>query len=191
MRSVGLKVLNNKLSEYVRLAAAGETVLVTDRDRVVAEIVPPRAERSPILADAMLADMVRKGLLTPPTAPGKGPPPGAEADHEAGGAPGGARPGSKRPVTYIDASVLLAHLFAEDRRPQAALWNQTLVASRLLEYEVWTRIHRRKLAESHGDAAEAILSRIALLDLSPPSSPVHCRPIRCRFVRSTPCTWPR
>ena len=75
MRSVGLKVLNNRLSEYVRLAAAGETVLVTDRDRVVAEIVPPRAERSPILADALLADMVRKGLLTPPTAPGKGPPP--------------------------------------------------------------------------------------------------------------------
>ena len=75
MRSVGLKVLNNKLSEYVRLAAAGETVLVTDRDRVVAEIVPPRAERSPILADALLADAVRKGWLTPPTAPGSGPPP--------------------------------------------------------------------------------------------------------------------
>lgn len=74
MRSVGLKVLNSKLSEYVRLAAAGETVLVTDRDRVVAEIVPPRAERSPILADALLADMVRKGLLTPPVAPGVGPP---------------------------------------------------------------------------------------------------------------------
>ena len=75
MRSVGLKVLNNKLSEYVRLAAAGETVLVTDRDRVVAEIVPPRTERSPILADALLADMVRKGLLAPPAAPGAGPPP--------------------------------------------------------------------------------------------------------------------
>ena len=75
MRSVGLKVLNNKLSEYVRLAAAGETVLVTDRDRVVAEIVPPRAERSPLLADALLADAVRKGWLTPPAAPGTGPPP--------------------------------------------------------------------------------------------------------------------
>ena len=75
VRSVGLKALNNKLSQYVRLAAAGETVLVTDRDRVVAEIVPPRAERSPILADALLADMVRKGLLTPPAAPGTGPPP--------------------------------------------------------------------------------------------------------------------
>ena len=42
MRSVGIKVLKNKLSEYVRLAASGETVLVTDRDRVVAELVPPR-----------------------------------------------------------------------------------------------------------------------------------------------------
>lgn len=75
MRSVGLKVLNNKLSEYVRLAAAGETVLVTDRDRVVAEIVPPRVERSPLLADALLADAVRKGWLTPPAAPGTGSPP--------------------------------------------------------------------------------------------------------------------
>ena len=75
MRSVGLKTLNNKLSEYVRLAAAGETVLVTDRDRVVAEIVPPRVERSPILADAMLADAVRKGWLRPPAAPGSGSPP--------------------------------------------------------------------------------------------------------------------
>jgi antitoxin (DNA-binding transcriptional repressor) of toxin-antitoxin stability system len=66
MRSVGLKVLKNKLSEYVRLAAGGETVLVTDRDRVVAEIVPPRTGRSPLLADAMLAEAVREGWITPP-----------------------------------------------------------------------------------------------------------------------------
>ena len=38
MKSVGIKILNSRLSEYVRLAASGETVLVTDRDRVVAEI---------------------------------------------------------------------------------------------------------------------------------------------------------
>jgi len=68
MRAVGLKVLKNKLSEYVRLAAAGETVLVTDRDRVVAELVPPSAGRSPLLGDAMLADAVRQGWLTPPLA---------------------------------------------------------------------------------------------------------------------------
>ena len=69
MRSVGLKVLKNKLSEYVRLAARGETVLVTDCDRVVAEIVPPREGRSEWLADAQLAAMVREGVLRPPLAP--------------------------------------------------------------------------------------------------------------------------
>jgi antitoxin (DNA-binding transcriptional repressor) of toxin-antitoxin stability system len=75
MRVVGLKTLKNKLSEYVRLAAGGETVLVTDRDRVVAEIVPPRAGRSPLLADAMLADAVRQGWVTPPAFVGEGTPP--------------------------------------------------------------------------------------------------------------------
>ncbi|MBM3530363.1 MAG: prevent-host-death protein [Alphaproteobacteria bacterium] len=75
MRAVGLKVLKNKLSEYVRLAAGGEIVLVTDRDRVVAELIPPRAGRSPLLSDAMLADAIRKGWITPPALPGDEPPP--------------------------------------------------------------------------------------------------------------------
>jgi len=66
MRAVGLKVLKNRLSEYVRLAASGETVLVTDRERVVAELVPPGAGRDIIPADALLADAVRRGWLTPP-----------------------------------------------------------------------------------------------------------------------------
>jgi antitoxin (DNA-binding transcriptional repressor) of toxin-antitoxin stability system len=56
MRSVGLKVLKNKLSGYVRLAESGETVLVTDRDSVVAELVPPDRTRSPVLEDALLAE---------------------------------------------------------------------------------------------------------------------------------------
>ena len=75
MRAVGLKVLKNKLSEYVRLAANGETVLVTDRDRVVAELGPPREGRSPVLADARLAEAVRRGWITPPALPGTDPPP--------------------------------------------------------------------------------------------------------------------
>ena len=75
MRSVGLKVLKNKLSEYVRLAAGGETVLITDRDRVVAEIVPPQPGRSPFLADALLAEAVREGWLTPPVLAGSDHPP--------------------------------------------------------------------------------------------------------------------
>ena len=75
MRSVGLKVLKNKLSEYVRLAAGGETVLITDRDRVVAEIVPPQPGRSPFLADALLAEAVREGWLAPPVLAGGDYPP--------------------------------------------------------------------------------------------------------------------
>ena len=66
MRAVGLKVLKNKLSEYVRLAAGGETVLITDRDRVVAELTPPALGRSQAVDDAVLADLVRAGWLTPP-----------------------------------------------------------------------------------------------------------------------------
>jgi len=65
MRAVGLKILKNHLSEYVRLAASGEVILVTDRERVVAELVPPAAGRAVTPADAALAEVVRKGWLTP------------------------------------------------------------------------------------------------------------------------------
>jgi antitoxin (DNA-binding transcriptional repressor) of toxin-antitoxin stability system len=74
MRAVGLKTLKNKLSKYIRLVAGGETVLITDRDRVVAELVPPRAGRSPHLADAMLAEAMRQGWVTPPVLTGTVPP---------------------------------------------------------------------------------------------------------------------
>ena len=77
MRAVGLKVLKNKLSEYVRLAAAGETVLVTDHDRVVAEIVAPGHGRATRLDDAFLAEAVREGWLSPPALKSKEPPPRA------------------------------------------------------------------------------------------------------------------
>jgi prevent-host-death family protein len=66
MRSVGIKELKNKLSEYIRLVSQGETVLVTDRDRVVAEISPLRPGRSESVVDAALAEAVKKGWLTPP-----------------------------------------------------------------------------------------------------------------------------
>jgi antitoxin (DNA-binding transcriptional repressor) of toxin-antitoxin stability system len=75
MRAVGIKILKNKLSEYVRMAELGETILVTDRDRVVAEMGPPEASRSPLVADAILAEAVRQGRITPPALPVKGVPP--------------------------------------------------------------------------------------------------------------------
>lgn len=66
MKAIGLKVLKNKLSEFVRAASQGETILVTDRGEVVAELTPPRSSRALFAGDALLAEAVRKGWLTPP-----------------------------------------------------------------------------------------------------------------------------
>jgi len=75
MIAVGLKILKNRLAEYVRMAARGETILVTDRDRIVAELVPPREGRAAALEDAVLAEAVRTGWLTPPVLSSGEPPP--------------------------------------------------------------------------------------------------------------------
>ena len=69
-------------------------------------------------------------------------------------------------MIYLDTSVALAHLLAEDRRPPPELWSEELVSSRLLEYELWTRLHARQLAASHGDLARLLLARVARLSLS-------------------------
>ncbi len=70
-------------------------------------------------------------------------------------------------MIYLDTSVVLAQLLAEDRIPPEALWHETLVSSRLLEYETWTRIHARRLERSHGEAVRALLGRVAFLELAP------------------------
>lgn len=75
MRTVGIKTLKNKLSEYIRAAAAGETILVTDRDRVVAEIVAPAINRPVTRSSVFMADAIRRGVITPAPAPFTGPPP--------------------------------------------------------------------------------------------------------------------
>lgn len=70
-------------------------------------------------------------------------------------------------MIYVDSSVVLAHLLAEVRRPPAKLWSASLASSRLLEYEVWSVLHRRSSAEAHGERARVLLERIDLLNLSP------------------------
>jgi predicted nucleic acid-binding protein len=70
-------------------------------------------------------------------------------------------------VIYLDTSVVLAQLLAEDRRPPASLWSEPLVASRLVEYEVWNRLNGRALAATHGDLAGQILARTSMVELSP------------------------
>jgi len=71
-------------------------------------------------------------------------------------------------MIYLDSSVALAHLLAEDRRPPDALWREPLIASRLLEYELWNRIHARGLSRSHGEEARALIGRVALIELASP-----------------------
>lgn len=71
-------------------------------------------------------------------------------------------------MIYLDTSVALAQLLAEDRLPPAALWDEPLVSSRLLEYEVWNRIHARNLSGTHGEPVRRLIGRVAFLELSAP-----------------------
>ena len=73
MTTVGLKILKNKLSEYVRRAASGETVLVTDRGRIVADLVPHKEE---IGFTPFQAKGLREGWLKPARRPFPPLPPG-------------------------------------------------------------------------------------------------------------------
>ncbi len=70
-------------------------------------------------------------------------------------------------MIYLDTSVALAHLLSETRLPPASIWQETLIASRLLEYELWTRINARGLGPSHGEAVRAVLARVGLIELTP------------------------
>ncbi len=65
-------------------------------------------------------------------------------------------------MIYVDSSVVLARILLEDRRPPEALWQERLTSSRLLQFEVWNRVHARGLGQSHGTEVNAILARIGL-----------------------------
>ena len=71
-------------------------------------------------------------------------------------------------MIYLDTSVALAHLLAEDHSPPESLWQEPLISSRLLEYEIWTRVHARKLGRTHSSEVRSLLSRVAMIELSPP-----------------------
>jgi len=71
-------------------------------------------------------------------------------------------------LIYLDTSVALAQLLAEDKIPPEELWRETLISSRLLEYEIWTRIHALRLSASHGENVRTLLTRVSLLELAPP-----------------------
>lgn len=65
MKAVGLRELKNRLSEYIREVRRGESVIVTDRGEIVAEIVPPGLRSEPSDVPPGVQALVRKGLATP------------------------------------------------------------------------------------------------------------------------------
>jgi prevent-host-death family protein len=64
MKTVGVRDLKNKLSEYLRRVRLGESVLVTDRGEVVAELQPPGQRQGDPSVPAGLQSLVKRGLLT-------------------------------------------------------------------------------------------------------------------------------
>ena len=71
-------------------------------------------------------------------------------------------------MIYLDTSVALARLLSETRQPPDSLWDETLVSSRLLAYEIWARLGSARLLLSHREMAHRLIGRVALVDLSPP-----------------------
>jgi hypothetical protein len=70
-------------------------------------------------------------------------------------------------MKYVDSSVGLARIFAENRRPNEEFWSESIVSSRLFEYEMWSRIHALGLARTHGEAAHQILHHVSLVEMNP------------------------
>ena len=65
VKSVGIKQLKSRLSEYLRLVRSGEIVLVTDRDEVVAELRPARRQFGGADSlDGLLDSLAERGELT-------------------------------------------------------------------------------------------------------------------------------
>ena len=58
MRTVGSRELKNRLGRYLGLVGKGETIIVTDRGKPVARLVPPTPERE----DAVGLDEILKKL---------------------------------------------------------------------------------------------------------------------------------
>jgi predicted nucleic acid-binding protein len=69
-------------------------------------------------------------------------------------------------MIYLDSSVVLAHFLVEAQRLPDRAWDQPLTSSRLLEYEVWTRLHAKGLTRSLRPAVLEFFTRVVFVDLA-------------------------
>ncbi len=73
MRAVGIKQLKARLSEYLRLVKSGETVLVTEREAVIAELRPARRQSQTAESpEEVLEALSEAGEITRASAPKQG-----------------------------------------------------------------------------------------------------------------------
>lgn len=68
-------------------------------------------------------------------------------------------------MIYVDTSVAIAELLAESRVPPPGFWNGALVSSRLLEYEVWNRLHVRRASQVYLGDARSLLAGVQLIEM--------------------------
>jgi hypothetical protein len=65
-KSIGVRKLKDNLSGYLKEVESGTVILVSDRDRIIAEIHEPAPGIYGSTADPLLASWVREGRINPP-----------------------------------------------------------------------------------------------------------------------------
>jgi hypothetical protein len=89
-------------------------------------------------------------------------------------------------VIYIDSSILLSRVFSEPISPPETFWENELTSSRLLLYEVWTRVYSRQPRIARRADIEVLLNRIELIGLAEPTleRALHPFPVSLRTLDS-------
>src|SRR5687768_11784375 len=64
MKTVGVRELKNRLSEYIRHVRSGERVAITDRGEIVAEMSPPGQSTVDTSIPPGLTVLAKRGLAT-------------------------------------------------------------------------------------------------------------------------------
>ncbi len=70
-------------------------------------------------------------------------------------------------MIYLDTSVALAQILSENRHPPDPFWTNAFVSSRLIQYEIWTRLNGVGSSKAHRQRALELLNLIGVLEMSP------------------------
>ena len=64
MITVGVRELKNKLSQYLKYVKDGEKVIITEHNRIIAELRAPQNEEKLSTIEEKLARLSKEGLIT-------------------------------------------------------------------------------------------------------------------------------